>query len=79
MSIVHIFNIARLHQDIASNDRVISERWIENLEANGHGLILRYYPGIHLEGLRKTMETSVRIAGLQAEILNGYLPNMKEC
>jgi hypothetical protein len=29
---------------------------------------LRYYPGIHLEGLRKTTENSVRIASLQAEI-----------
>jgi hypothetical protein len=25
------------------------------------------YPGIYLEGLRKTTKTSVRIAGLQAE------------
>jgi hypothetical protein len=29
---------------------------------------LRYYPGIHLKGLRKTTKTSVRIAGLQAKI-----------
>jgi hypothetical protein len=28
---------------------------------------LRYYPGICLEGLRKTTKTSVRIAGLQDE------------
>jgi len=29
---------------------------------------LRYYPGICLEGLRKTTKNSVRIAGLQAKI-----------
>jgi hypothetical protein len=29
---------------------------------------LRYYPGICLEGLRKTRKTSVRIANLQAKI-----------
>jgi hypothetical protein len=23
---------------------------------SGHGIILRYYPGIHLEGLRKIMK-----------------------
>jgi hypothetical protein len=28
---------------------------------------LRYYPGISLEGLRKTTKSSVRIVGLQAE------------
>jgi hypothetical protein len=31
-------------------------------------LNLRYYSGICLEGLRKTTKTSVRIAGLHAEI-----------
>jgi hypothetical protein len=38
------------------------------LEENGHGLILRYYPYICLEKLRKTKKTSVRIAGLLLEI-----------
>jgi hypothetical protein len=59
-----------------SNERVISEWWIgKNLEGSGGGLILRFYPGILLEGLRTT---SVRIAGLRAEILNRDLPNTKQ-
>jgi len=34
---------------------MISEWWIEkDLEGSGHGLILKYYPSIHLERLRKT-------------------------
>jgi hypothetical protein len=36
-------------------DRVISERRIErDLEVRGCGLILRSYPGIHPEELRRT-------------------------
>jgi hypothetical protein len=35
---------------------------------SGCGIILRYYPTICLEGLRKTTKTSVRIAVLWAEI-----------
>jgi hypothetical protein len=35
---------------------------------SGLGLILRHYPGIRLEGLRKATKTSVRIAGLRADI-----------
>jgi hypothetical protein len=43
------------------------------------GLILRYYSRIFLEGLRETTRNH-RIAGLQAEILNWDLLNMKlEC
>jgi hypothetical protein len=39
------------------NERVISEWWIGNsLEGSGHGVILRCYPGIHLEGPRETMK-----------------------
>jgi hypothetical protein len=41
-----------------SNGRVISEWWIgKYLEGSGRGLILRYYPGIRLEGLRKTTKS----------------------
>jgi hypothetical protein len=32
----------------------------------GHNL--KYQPGIFLEEMRKTMETSVKVAGLRAEI-----------
>jgi hypothetical protein len=33
------------------------------------------YPGIFLEGVRKTMKASVRIVGVQSEIQTGHLPN----
>jgi hypothetical protein len=32
---------------------------------------LRYYPGIFLEGVRKTTKTSVRIASLQTDLKPG--------
>jgi hypothetical protein len=40
-----------------SNDRVITE-WLigKDLGGNGNVLISRYYPGIRLEGLKKTMK-----------------------
>jgi hypothetical protein len=48
------------------DQRVINERGIgKDSEGSGRGLILRYYPCIHLKGLRKT---SIRIAGLQVKI-----------
>jgi hypothetical protein len=38
----------------ASDEGMISEWWIgKDVEGTGHGLILTYYPGICLEGLRK--------------------------
>jgi hypothetical protein len=48
---------------------VISEEWIANdLGGSGRGLILRYYPGITLDGLRKNTNISVRIAAIRTEI-----------
>jgi hypothetical protein len=41
---------------------------LEDVEGSSHSLILRYYPGICLVGLRKTTKNSVRIAGLWAKI-----------
>jgi hypothetical protein len=38
----------------------------------------RYYPGICKEGLKKTTNSSVRVAGLLAEIGNLNLPNTKQ-
>jgi hypothetical protein len=32
------------------------KREVKCLEGSGRGLILRHYPGIHLEGLRKAMK-----------------------
>jgi hypothetical protein len=40
---------------------------LERIRKSGSGLILRQYPGIWLEGLRKRRKISVRIAGLCAE------------
>jgi hypothetical protein len=48
----------------------------KNVKGKGRDLILRYYPGIHLEGLRKSTETSVTKAGLRASYLN---PEPPEC
>jgi hypothetical protein len=45
------------------------------LEESGRGLILRYYPGIRLEGLRETTDTLFMIAGLRVEILTKNLSN----
>jgi hypothetical protein len=45
--------------------RVVSELWIGNdLEGSCLGIILKYYPGIRLERLRKSKKTSDRIASL---------------
>jgi hypothetical protein len=40
----------------------------KDVEGSSHGITLRYYLSICLEGLRKTMKTLVRIASLWAEI-----------
>jgi hypothetical protein len=42
---------------------MIREWWTgKDLEGSSHGLILWYYPGIYLKGLRKAMKiTSVKI------------------
>jgi hypothetical protein len=50
----------------------------KNVQGSGCGLILRYYPGICVERLRKTTEDQVRIAGLCAEILTSDLQHMKQ-
>jgi hypothetical protein len=36
----------------------------KDMEGSGRRLFLMQYPDIYLEGLRKTIKTSVRIAGL---------------
>jgi hypothetical protein len=56
------FSVARLY---GVDDKAISEWWWigKDLVGSGRGLILRYYPCIRLEWLRKTRTTSIRIAG----------------
>jgi hypothetical protein len=50
------------------------------MEELGRGLMLRYYPGIYLEGLRKPTEILIRIAVTVAENRAEDLPNTKlEC
>jgi hypothetical protein len=42
-------------------------KW-NDLKGSGLGLILKYYPGILPEGLRKPRKTSVRIVGFRDKI-----------
>jgi hypothetical protein len=50
----------------------------KDLEGSGRGIIVRFYLGIRLEGLRKTTNISVRIAGVEAKIGPLGLPNTKQ-
>jgi hypothetical protein len=77
-TLILVLRWTRFADYVASNKRVIREWWIwKDLEGRGRGLILRYYPGIHLEGLRKTTKTLVRIPGLRAEVWTLVLTNTK--
>jgi hypothetical protein len=60
---------------------MISEWWwiVKHLVGSGHGLILRYYPSISLEGLRKPRKkppSGQLVAG--AKIWTRGLPNTKQ-
>jgi hypothetical protein len=46
----------------------------KDMEGSGHDLTLRYYPGISLEGLRKTTR-NLSVAGLWADIWTRDLSN----
>jgi hypothetical protein len=63
------FSVTRLH---SFDDRMISEWWWigKDLVGSSCGLILTFYPGIHLEGLIKPRQTSIRIAGHQGQVSN---------
>jgi hypothetical protein len=50
----------------------------KDLEGNGRGLILRCYPYICLEGLKKATKTLSQVAGLLAEAWTRNLPNTKQ-
>jgi hypothetical protein len=77
-TLILVLRWTRFADYVASNKRVIREWWIwKDLEGRGRSLILRYYPGIHLEGLRKTTKTLVRIPGLRAEVWTLVLTNTK--
>jgi hypothetical protein len=53
---------------VASNEGVISKSRVgKDVGESGRGLILRHYPSICLEGLRKTKE-NFRLVGLWTEI-----------
>jgi hypothetical protein len=45
------------------------------LKGSGRGLIEVYYPVIYLQDLKKPRETSVRRAGVPAEMRTKYHPN----
>jgi hypothetical protein len=55
---------------------MVSEWWWirQDLVGSGRGLILRYYPGIRLEGLRKTTKKWVRLAGRRSRKCNPVPP-----
>jgi hypothetical protein len=53
---------------VASNEGVISKLRVgKDVGESGRGLILKHYPSICLEGLRKTKE-NFRLVGLWTEI-----------
>jgi hypothetical protein len=71
-----LFNDAFLDYT-ASNERVIGEWWTgKDVQVSSHGLILRYYPGICLEELRKTMKSLSQDSRSQGRDLN---PGPPEC
>jgi hypothetical protein len=57
------------------NDEVES---IGYMEGGGSSLILKCYPSVCLEVLRKTTKISVRITCLRVEICTRDLPNTKQ-
>jgi hypothetical protein len=62
---------------MVSNKMVISEWYIgDYIEEIGRGLILRYYPGICLEELRKTMEILSRNSRSRGRELYGIISAM---
>jgi hypothetical protein len=72
-----LFLVTRLD---SFDDRVIglSKCWIKkDLVRSGHGLILRYYLGICLEGRRKTPKTSIRITGRRGRKSNPWTPEFE--
>jgi hypothetical protein len=55
--LVYLMTLFQNSEYTASNERVTGEWWIgKDVEGSDHGLILRYYPSICLEVLRKTMK-----------------------
>jgi hypothetical protein len=64
---------------MASNDRMISEYWIEkDMEGNGCGLIEVTIPAFAWGNWGKARKSSVSITDLRAEILIRDLPNTKQ-
>jgi hypothetical protein len=79
------FSVTRIY---SIDDGMISEIWwIRNdLIGSGYGLILRYYYGIFLEGLKKTTKTWVKTAGRRHRDVNpapheygGVLSTLPRC
>jgi hypothetical protein len=55
---------------------MISERWWigKDLVGSGRGIILRHYPGIRLDGLRKTTNSSITITSCRGRESNPEPP-----
>jgi hypothetical protein len=61
---------------LGSKGRMIEVCWIrKDGNGSGHGLIMKLSQSICLEGPRKVMTTSVRIADIPADIRNAHLLN----
>jgi hypothetical protein len=71
----YLFIFSLFYDTKAIQRRLIWWQMNDELEGTGRGLILRYYPGIRLEGFRKI---SVSVADLRAEILSRDLPKTKQ-
>jgi hypothetical protein len=73
----YAFSVTRLY---SINNRVISEWWWigKDLVGRGHGLIIRYYPGICLEGQRKTMKNLSQDSWLPGQRLERDFLDIKQ-
>jgi hypothetical protein len=68
------FSVTRL---FSADGRMISEWWwiVKDLAGSGCGLVLRHYPGIRVEGLRKsTKKNSLMVPGRRDRDFNPWYP-----
>jgi hypothetical protein len=75
--LLFVIHLTTLFQKLRIYSVEWKRKWLNgrNLELIGRSLILRYYPCICLEGLRKTTKSLV---GLRAEIWTRDLPNTRQ-
>jgi hypothetical protein len=79
VSVVHFYDAFSVTRLYSVDDKLISEWW-KNWKGFGRKRSwrdLRYYPGTRLEGLSKTMKTSIRIAGRRGRDINPRSPEFE--